>query len=400
MFETLEPPKLDPLYATAAAFAADSRPDKLDLGVGVYRDEDGLSPVMRCVRQAEAHLSKTNETKAYLPLAGEPSFLHGMSELLFGGDRPEAVAAVQSVGGTGGIRLALELAQKANPNLTVHLGVPSWPNHQGICDRLKIPVRTYEYLDAQGGDASLENALASLEKASRGDVLIVHGPCHNPTGLDLHNQAVAELLTHAASRGVIPLLDAAYYGLGNALSDDMAALRALIEQLPECFLIMSGSKAFGLYRDRIGVLFIKSRDQQSAELAQSTAEILARVNYSAPAAHGAQVIAKILADETLKADWQAELASMRARMTDLREFIRSAADDHPALRTIWRTKGIFSLLPFGAEVTDVLARDHAIYMPPTGRINLAGLSTSTAERFVSAVKAVLPQPEMIGGVQA
>ncbi len=386
MFESFSPPSVDALYRTAAAYAADPRPDKLDLGVGVYRDENGLSPVMRSVRIAEERLCAENETKAYLPLAGEPGFLAGMSALLFDGERPDNVAAVQSVGGTGGIRLALELAQQANPDVRVHLGIPSWPNHQGISDRLKIPVSVYHYLNDRKDAASLDNARNALRSARRGDVLIVHGPCHNPTGLDLPSDEVVSLLREAASMGVIPLIDAAYYGLGNPLDEDLTAIRNIIEQLPECFVAMSGSKAFGLYRDRIGILFIKCRDGASAELARGNAEVLARVNYSAPAAHGAQVIGTILSDQALKEDWQTELASMRGRMTALRQTIKGAADDHPALQIIWRTKGIFSLLPFGPEVTEALAEQHAIHMPPTARVNLAGLSPDTAVRFVDAVK--------------
>ena len=391
MLESLETPEIDVLYRTAGAFRADDRADKVDLGVGVYRDEQGLSPVMGCVRKAEERLCQTNDSKAYLPLAGAPSFIEGMSTLLFGGARPANVAAVQSVGGTGGIRLALELAQKANPDMTVHLGVPSWPNHEGICRRLNIPVAPYENLSDDRTSASRAHAQAAIGKAKAGDVLILHGPCHNPTGLDLTNEEVAGLVDFASEKGVAPLIDAAYYGLGNDLDSDLKALRNLAERASECFLSMSGSKAFGMYRDRIGILFAKCADAPTAKRAQSNAELLARVNYSAPAAHGAQVIGTILADEVLTKEWHEELAFMRARLTQLRAHIMKRADDHPALRSIWHTKGIFALLPFGAEVTERLASEYAIFMPPSGRVNLAGLSLETAERFVEAITVLVPR---------
>ncbi len=387
MLEKLQAPELDVLYRTANAFRADQRADKLDLGVGVYRDESGKSPVMACVREAEERLAKTNDSKAYLPLAGEPGFLAGMSKLLFQEVLPSDIAQVQSVGGTGGVRLALELAQAANPSLTVHLGVPSWPNHQGICNRLGIPVRTYDYLE--NGAASAANTLAAIDAAQPGDVLILHGPCHNPTGLDLSDNALDEIIQTASRKGVIPLIDAAYYGLGNELDADLARLRGLLVDTPECFLTMSGSKAFGLYRDRIGVLFAKCPSADIAAGVQANAESLARVNYSAPAAHGAQVIGTILADSALAQAWRDELGEMRARMTQLRAQIRELSGSNPALATIWQTKGIFSLLPIDAAVTDRLAEDHAIYMPPTGRINLAGLSSVTAPRFVSALEGLI-----------
>ncbi len=393
MFENLAEPLIDELYRTAAAFRSDARENKLDLGVGVYRDENGLSPVMRCVREAEKRLCETNDTKAYLPLAGAPLFISSMSELVFQGNQPDRIAAVQTVGGTGGIRLALELAQQANPDLTVHLGVPSWPNHKGICDRLKIPMKTYDYLDDSRSSATVETALLAIDGARAGDVLILHGPCHNPTGLDLDKADGIRLIEHAASKGLVPLIDAAYYGLGNELASDLADLREMLERVPEGFLSISGSKAFGLYRDRIGILFAKGKDEADAAKAQSNAQVLARVNYSAPAAHGAQVIATILSDRSLKQDWFAELDAMRQRMSDLREQIRVAADDHPALRTIWHTKGIFSLLPIGAEETQKLARDYAIYMPPSGRVNLAGLSVATVPRFVDAVVTLVPRTQ-------
>ncbi len=389
MLDALAQPQLDALYRAANAFKADPRAEKLDLGVGVYRDDTGHSPIMACVREAEQRLAQSGDSKAYLPLAGFPGFIAGMSGLIETGDPDPTLARIQTVGGTGGVRLALELAQSANPGLTVHLGTPSWPNHQAICDRLKIPVQAYDYLAEDQNSASFANVMAALDNAARGDVLIMHGPCHNPTGLDLSHDEVTQVFAKAGERGVVPLIDAAYYGLGNDLPGDLERLAQLLSSVPECFLIMSGSKAFSLYRDRIGILFVRCADAEVAARTQANGEVLARVNYSAPAAHGAQVIAAILGDEKLTQDWKDELAAMRARLTELRAQIEGLADAEATLAPIWQTKGIFALLPLSDEAIDYLAKEHAIYLPDTGRINIAGLSSSTAPRFVEAVKAAV-----------
>jgi aspartate/tyrosine/aromatic aminotransferase len=389
MFEAIKAPLPDALYQVAEAFQADTRSGKLDLGVGVYRDELGTSPIMECVRAAERALAESTKTKAYLNPAGHDRFLSGMANLAFGGSPAPSMAMVQTVGGTGGVRLALELAQLANPDLTVHLGVPSWPNHQAICDRLGIKVATYPYLDTANGEASHDNLRQAVAKANAGDVLILHGPCHNPTGMDLRESDVLEVLTEAGNKGVVPLIDAAYYGLGNDLDHDLNSLRAMRQAVPESLVILSGSKAFGLYRDRIGILFATCVDELIAKRIQARLQNLARVNYSGPAAHGAEVVGRILDDPSLAAAWRAELASMRERLQNLRALIAQCAGDHRVFHGVTDGKGIFALLPLQREEVARLASEHAIHMPGSGRINIAGLSSQSAPRLVEAVKQVV-----------
>lgn len=385
MFESLKSPPVDALHGVMEAHAADTRDTKMDLGVGVYRDENGVSPIMRSVRAAEQRLAANAETKAYLPLRGFPPFVDAMLGLLFSDRRPDTLTAIQSVGGTGAISLSLELARKANPDLTVHIATPTWPNHQGICNRLAIPIKTFDYLDASTGEPSLPNFLTQIAAAKAGDILILHGPCHNPTGRDLEPESVQRIVSEATHRGVKCLIDAAYYGLGNPLEEDLERLRTLLTHAPDLQLVLSGSKAFGLYRDRIGILIINTVSEQSRDLVLPNLETIARANYSMPAAHGAQVIATILNDADLREDWERELGEMQARIRLIRDLIAKAAGGSEVFQRITDDKGIFSLLPLHEDQVELLAQRDGIYMPKSGRINLAGLSRSQVEPFVAAV---------------
>ena len=385
MFENLEQPPIDALHGVMQAFASDTRDGKLDLGVGVYRDENGVSPIMRSVRAAEERLAAESQTKAYLPLRGFPPFLDAMAGLLFPSGLPQDITAIQSVGGTGAISLALELARKIKPDLTVHIATPTWPNHFGICKRLGIQTCAFDYLDRQSGEPSFENFLAQIAAAVPGDFLILHGPCHNPTGRDFDPASVVKIVAGAERKGVKCLIDAAYYGLGNPLDPDLVWLRELLTMAPDTHLVMSGSKAFGLYRDRIGVLFINTANNKSRDLVLANLEVIARANYSMPAAHGAQIIASILLDEDLRADWERELDEMQARILSIRSAIANAAGDCEIFARIVHDKGIFSLLPLSEEQVNLLAQRDAIYMPRSARINLAGLSHAQIAPFVNSV---------------
>lgn len=385
MFETLQSPPADALHAVMGAFAADTRADKIDLGVGVYRDESGHSPIMRAVQLAERELAVEEGTKAYLPLRGFPPFLEQMAGLLFPEGAPPELAAIQSVGGTGAISLALELAHLANPELTVHIARPTWPNHFGVCHRLGVPTCAFDYLDHATGEPDLNAFVEQIDIASAGDIVILHGPCHNPTGRDLNPVGVARIVCEAQKKGVRCLIDAAYYGLGNQLDTDLSQLRRLLQISPETMLVLSGSKAFGLYRDRIGVLFLNTETESARDTVLSNLETLARANYSMPAAHGAQVIARILETTELRKAWEAELTEMQKRILSLRSAITEHAQGHNVFSRISSDKGIFSSLPISADVVGRLAKDEAIYMPQSGRINVAGLSHDQVPQFVEAV---------------
>lgn len=385
MFEKVPSPDVDPLYRVVQAFTEDKRSEKIDLGVGVYKDANGHASTMRCVAQAEHHLSLIGQTKAYLPQSGEPSFIEGMTALLFGDRTRLEMARLQTIGGTGGVRLALEAVKLANPGCHALLGIPSWPNHAAICSALNIPVQTFSHRGDDTAKASISNAMEAVDGARTGDILILHGPCHNPTGLDYSQTDLLGLLDAATAKGVVPLIDAAYYGLGNELSSDLEHLRALLDRTPEALLVMSCSKAFGLYRDRIGILFAKTRSNDVASDLQAALQVIARVSYSGPAAHGGEVVGRILSDEESTSLWLTELAEMRDRLASIRSQIARLGKELPALREVKSGRGIFAMLPLTAHDTRHLADEHAIFMPESGRLNLAGLRDHDVGRFVEVV---------------
>ena len=388
MFSSLSTPPIDALHSIMARFNADPRTDKIDLGLGVYRDLQGHSPVLQAVKAAEEHLVTTQTSKSYLDLRGNQTFIDGMSGLVFAKAVPDRVAAIQTVGGTGGVRLALELTALANPNATVHVGLPTWPNHLSICDLVGLPVETYPYFDVANQSVQQDQTFAALARAQAGDLFVLHGPCHNPSGADLDIDALQRLVELAAQRGVVPLLDAAYYGLGNPLEEDMPRLAQLLLACPEAYLVMSCSKTFGLYRERTGLLFAACETPAQLGLVQGHLEMLARGSYSMPPDHGAAVVGQVLADPALNKLWRDELAGMRLRVMAARRELASRGKDIEALNAIGQQQGIFSLLPIAPKSVAALAEQHAIYLPSIGRINLAGFKTGDIERFVAALAAV------------
>lgn len=397
MFGELPTPPEDSLHAVMDRYNADRRPQKIDLGVGVYRDSSGHSPIMRAISVGQQRLAQLENSKSYLALRGDAQFLEQMTRLTFGSERvglselPDNVAALQTVGGTGGVRLAIEVAALATPGLTVFVGTPTWPNHIGICNQLKVRCQTYPYFSVTTQQIDLDATYAALEGAKAGDVFVLHGPCHNPTGADIPSAELTRLVEVAGAKGVIPLIDAAYYGLGSDLDDDLAELAQLVLSVPRASLVLSCSKSFGLYRERTGVLFTACADVAEARVVQGTLEFIARGSYSMPPSHGAATVGLVLADSRLAADWRLELTEMRTRVRLVREQVQKASDDIEdsglqTLRAVGEQKGIFSLLSLSnAEVTR-LAKESAIYMPLSGRINIAGFKTGDVDAFVTALK--------------
>ena len=387
MFNRLSMPPADALHGVMAKYAAEPRKDKIDLGVGVYRDGTGASPIMQAVREAEsAHISE-QETKSYMSLRGDMVFLSAMQSLAFSDNHSDRIASIQTVGGTGGIRLALTLAQQANPDNCIYIGTPTWPNHLTICEALGIRMEVFPYFDKAKQSLQFEPMLDAVRQARRGDILVLHGPCHNPTGQDLSDSQMWTLLDTANMRGVIPLIDAAYYGLGADLDADLQRLSSIVARVPSVMIVLSCSKAFGLYRERTGVLFVTTQDVENVQLVQKTLERIARATYSMPPAHGAAIVGKILSNPSLSALWREELTSMRQRIMSVRLKLMSASQGDPRLAHVQNQKGIFSLLPINEESVEALAKRHAIYMPASGRINIAGFKTGDIERFCAALKA-------------
>jgi len=392
MFDRLAQAPGDALHGVMARFRADPRTDKLDLGVGVYRDESGASPVMRAVRDAERMRIERQDTKAYQALAGDQMFIEAMIDLVFGAYhaavRDRRVAAIQGTGGTGSLRIALEISRLAAPAARLHVGLPTWPNHLGLAEAAGTELIGHRYFDAEGGRIDFAEIEEAANAAGEGDLFLLHGPCHNPTGADLSSAQRASILATLAGPGAVPLIDAAYYGLGDGLARDLQELRNAADAVPRALISVACSKSFGLYRERTGILFAICATSAERERVQSQMERISRTLVSMPPAHGAATVALVLTKPALRAAWEEELAEMRTRMLGIRSELALLVNTAPMLRGVDRERGIFKLLPVSGEQIEALARDYAIHMAPSGRANLAGLKAGDAPRFAEALAAV------------
>lgn len=382
----LSPRPADPLLALIGAYRRDPRPDKIDVGVGVYRDVEGHTPVLRAVRAAERRLVETQLSKGYLGPEGDVGFFEALKPIVLGDDRLGGrVSGLQTPGGTGALRLAAELIAAARPGTRVLAGDPTWPNHLPILRAARLEVVGYRHVDVASQTLTFEAMVEALDAARPGDVALLHGCCHNPTGVDLDTDQWRTVAVLLRERGVLPLLDLAYQGLGSGLEADAAGVRIVLDQVDEALIAYSCDKNFGLYRERTGALFAVSRDAAGVAVTQSNLLSLARANWSMPPDHGAAVVRTILDDAALTADWRVELDEMRARLIGIRASL-AAAD--PLLVPMEGQHGMFSTLPLTPEQVGVLREAHAIYMPSSGRINVAGLTETTVPRFVAALAAV------------
>jgi aromatic-amino-acid transaminase len=378
----------DALLALIGLHAADPRPTKIDVGVGVYRDAQGNTPVFRAVKQAEARLMAEQDSKAYLGAEGDMHFTQQLARLVFGPDIAAApgLVGLQTPGGTGALRLGAELLARAAEGGTAWVGAPTWANHVPLLELAGLAVRTHNFLDPRAGDLDFGAMLAGLADAAAGDILLLHGCCHNPTGISFSCEQWDALAELCLFRGVLPFIDLAYQGLGDGLDADTVGLRRFLARVPEALIAYSCDKNFGLYRDRVGALWAWTPSPSIAETVLSQLCALARVNWSMPPDHGAAVVRLILSDDMLRGDWEAELGAMRDRMVSIRKQLGAA---HPRLAPIAGQKGMFALLPLAAGDVTELRERHAIYMAPNGRINIAGLTDVTAARFVAVVGSYL-----------
>lgn len=376
----------DAILELIALHALDRRERKIDLGVGVYRDEAGATPVFAAVKAAEDRLLRSQLTKSYLGAEGDVEFFRRLLHLALGGDvAAERVAGLQTCGGTGALRIGAELIASANPTARVHVGAPTWPNHSPIFSAAGLELAEHPYLDPASQTLRFGDVVAALEKAPAGDVVLLHGCCHNPTGADLDAsqwEAVARL---CARRGLLPFIDFAYHGLGDGLEADRQGVAIMARHCPEMVVAYSCDKNFGLYRERVGAIFVLAADGRSAELSQSNLLSLARANWSMPPDHGAAVVRTILEREELSAMWWSELERIRRRIASMREGL---ARLDPSLAFLTRQKGMFSTLDLTPRQIAALRQDHAVYMTGSGRINLAGLVPQNLEAFAAALVAV------------
>lgn len=392
MFETLKPTPPDKIIELMGLFKADHRSDKVDLGVGVYKDAQGRTPVMRAVKAAEKRLVAEQETKSYVGILGDLEFIGAMADLIFGDAVPrERLSGAQTPGGTGAIRQLLELVRRAAPEATVWHSDPTWPNHPAILNYLRIPTRTYRYFDPETRSVDFAGMMDDLAETKPGDVLLLHGCCHNPTGANLDLDQWQEVTSLVVSGKVVPMVDLAYQGFGDGLEDDVAGLRHLAAEVPEMLLAASCSKNFGLYRDRVGAAFVLSRDEAAAKVTTANLASLNRLNFSFPPDHGAKLVAMILTDPELKADWMAELEDMRLGMLDLRQGLADAlrrvtnSDDYDFVS---EHRGMFSLLGLSPDAVSKLRGDYGIYMVGDSRVNIAGLPADGLDRLAKAIAAV------------
>jgi aromatic-amino-acid transaminase len=390
MFEDLRARPIDPLLDIIRQFREDSRAAKLDLGVGVFQDESGRTPILNTVKKAEAHLLETQETKTYLGADGDREFAEAVAELVLGGlARTTNRIALQAPGGTGALRLGAELIRLAKPDAQVWLGRPTWPNHEPIFRAAGLAIRDYRHFDVGTQTLCFDELVSAMQDARRGDVFVLHASCHNPTGADFSSDHWQEIANLCATLGLVPFLDFAYQGLGHGLDEDAAGARALIAQVPEALMATSCSKNFGLYRERTGALFVFAPSAERVDAIRSNLFGIARANYSMPPDHGAAIVRTILHDATLRAEWQREVADMQRQLRAVRINLANMRINSLDLSALAEQNGMFATLPLTPAQIGRLKQEHAIYMVPSGRLNIAGLLATDLDSFGQALRDVL-----------
>ncbi len=392
MLTQLKDQPADKILVLVQAFKDDPRKDKIDLGVGVYKDADGKTPIMRAVKKAEKQLWEQEQTKSYVALTGDPAYGAAMAQMVLGDAVPmERVSKAATPGGTGAVRQGFELVQLANPQATVWVSDPTWPNHLTILKHLGMKTTLYRYFDSETCAVDFDGMMADLKGAKEGDVVLLHGCCHNPTGANLNMAQWKELVALMKAQGLIPMIDIAYQGFGDGLEDDAAATRLVASELPETIIAASCSKNFGIYRERTGILMTVSAEAATQKTAQGTLAYLNRQNYSFPPDHGARLVTMILTDPDLRKDWENELEEVREGLLVLRKQLAEElqkATNSDRYGFIAEHRGMFSRLGVSPEMVEKLREDHAIYMVGDSRINIAGLNKETVPVLAKAIAAV------------
>jgi aspartate/tyrosine/aromatic aminotransferase len=390
MLETLSPVPQDKILELIALYREDPRTDKIDLGVGVYKDASGLTPVMRAVKAAERQLWETETTKTYTTLAGDPAFSAAMTQLILGAGYQGSTAAIATPGGTGAIRQALELIRMANPAAKVWLSNPTWPNHPSIIKYLSMDMAEYRYFDATTRGVDFAGLMQDLAQVDAGDAVLLHGCCHNPTGANLSLEQWAEVVALLSQRGAVPFVDLAYQGFGDGLAGDAAATRLIAANFPEVLIAASCSKNFGIYRERTGVLIALTQPAH-CDVVQGNLNFLNRQNYSFPPDHGARLVTMILNDPTLRADWTRELEDVRQNMLSLRQSLADAlraATNSDRFDFVATHRGMFSRLGLNEAQVLRLRAEFGIYMVGDSRMNIAGLNAQTVPILARAIAQV------------
>lgn len=389
MFETLKEQPADKILALVQAYRDDPRDGKIDLGVGVYKDASGNTPIMRAIKQAEQQLWQAETTKAYTGLAGDPAFGDAMVATVLGDAVPRAnVAAAATPGGTGAVRQGFDLVRMANADARVFVSDPTWPNHLSILKHMGMEMVPYRYFDDDSRGVDFDGMMEDLAQAGPGDIVLVHGCCHNPTGANLNMTEWRALVDLLIRTGATPMVDIAYQGFGDGLDEDAAATRLIASSVPETIIAASCSKNFGIYRERTGILMVVANDPAAQKLNQATLAYLNRQNFSFPPDHGARLVTMVLNDDTLRGEWAKELEEMRTGMLGLREQLaaelqRLSGSDRFGF--IAQHRGMFSRLGATPEQVEKLREDHAIYLVGDSRLNIAGLNKESVPVLAKAM---------------
>ena len=393
MFESLQLLPPDAIIGLIAEYKNDPREPKVDLGIGVYRDAAGETPVLDVVKEAERRILESQASKTYIGSAGSAAFNEAMRDLTFAdsvaGDR---VAMLQTPGGSGSLRVAAGMILRARKDATVWVSGPTWANHVPLLGGAGLELKTYAYYDDERKSLDLDAMLDALHDIPKGDVILLHASCHNPTGIDPDEAQWREIADVIVERELLPFIDIAYQGFSSGLDSDAFIARELAGRVPEMIVCTSCSKNFGLYRDRVGALFIVTADSKTRDIAQSQANNLVRTMYSMPPDHGAAVVETILHDEKLRARWVEELGEMRERLHDMRQLLddalRAEAPEHDFSHVV-RARGMFCFLGISTEQVRRLKKDHAVYMVDSSRINIAGITAGNVGHIARSVAAVL-----------
>ena len=392
----------DPIFGIVEAFRADPRPEKINLAAGVYMEEDGVTPILASVREAERRLLANSTTKLYKPIGGDPALVKLLRALIFRepgapfGALPAIanegrIEVLHTPGGTGAVRLAVELVKRLRPNAEIWVSDPTWPNHTQIADAVGVPHRSHPWISADARALDLDAVLQSINAAKPGDAFIFHGACHNPTGIDPTAAQWRVIAGAVAARGILPILDFAYQGLGDGLVEDAASLRAFLATGCEILVAASASKNFALYDERVGALAIVAEDKEAAAAILTHAKVAIRAAWSNPPGHGGEIVAEILGDDALRAQWEGEVTAMRERINgNRRAFVAALASEGVGdFSHLLTGRGMFSLLGLNDAQLKRLRDEQAIYLVARGRINFAGLSAVKIPIVAKAVAALL-----------
>jgi aromatic-amino-acid transaminase len=396
LFSTVEMAPRDPILGLNEQFGSDPNPNKVNLGVGVYCDENGKLPLLKCVMAAEQAMAEAAKPRGYLPIDGIAAYDSAVQGLVFGADSAEVkakrVATVQALGGTGGLKVGADFLKQVNPTARVMISTPSWENHRALFTRAGFEVAEYPYYDAATRGIDFDAMRNALQAAPAGTIVVLHACCHNPTGVDLTSTQWDEVVSIVKSRQLVPFLDMAYQGFGQGLAEDGAAVAKFVASGVDLFIATSFSKSFSLYGERVGALSVVCKSAEEASRVLSQLKIVIRTNYSTPPTHGAQIVATVLSTPALRAQWEEELAGMRVRIKAMRGALvekLAAAGVQQDMGFIARQQGMFSYSGLNAAQMQRLRSEFGIYGVDSGRICVAALNAKNIDAVVAAIAKVM-----------